>query len=225
MSLLNGLSGLASGLSSFADDAATDAENKAAATSLLNRAPPPPAAAPTTTPPPAAGPRMPPGVNPYGDNPHAQALWLAEQAIVGPESGGRADAQNPVSSAGGKFQITDGTFTAALQKMGITPPASKQELDAMKYNPDLNTSVFRKINADAATALDAQRLPVTVQTLQAAQRLGPAGAVAAIRAAQQNPDAPLVGNGLSPAATKGNGDIAGLTVGDFLRAPYPRAGG
>ncbi len=166
-----------------------------------------------------------PAPNPYGDNPHAPVLWLAEQAIKGPESGGKADAQNPVSSAGGLFQITNGTFSSALQKMGILPPSSQTELNALKYNPDLNTKVMRQINVEAAGVLDAQGLPVTVNTLQAAHRLGPGGAAEAIKAAMTNPNAPLVGNGLASDAVKGNGDISHLTVGQFLASPYPRSGG
>jgi hypothetical protein len=166
---------------------------------------------------------MPAGPNPY-TGPHAQALWAAELAIKGPESGGKPDAQNPVSSAGGLFQITNGTFSSALQKMGVTAPSSQNELNALKYNPDLNTKVMRQINTEAAATLDAQGLPVNVQTLQAAHRLGPGGAVAAVRAAIADPSAPLVGNGLAADAVRGNGDISHLTVGQFLQSPYPRGG-
>ena len=76
------------------------------------------------------------------------------------------------------------------------------------------------INTEAASALDKQGLPVTVQTLQAAHRLGPDGAVQAIKAAMADPNAPLVGNGLSPGAVKGNGDVANMTVSQFLAQPY-----
>lgn len=230
MSFLNGLSGLGAGLKMAGTDITKDEEQKDRFRSLLNSAPAPvvdPVAAPVTSygDPSLPGPRMPSGANPYGDNPHAQALWAAELAIKSPESGGKADAQNPVSSAGGLFQVTDGTFKSALEKMGVTVPQSDAELRAMKYDPDMNTSVMRTINADAANALASQGLPVNVQTLQAAHRLGPGGAAAAIKAAIDNPNAPLVGNGLAADATRGNGDIAGLTVGAFLKAPYPRSGG
>ena len=226
MSLLNGLSSLASGLNTFAGDAAAAAAAEPAAKpSLMNTtddAPAVPATPPATS---LAGPRMPPGVNPDGDNPHAQALWLAERSIVGPESGGKADAQNPVSSAGGLFQITDKTWDGAVQKLGLPTASSAAERNGQKYQPDLNTAVMRSINTDAAAALDAQGLPVTVATLQAAHRLGPNGAAAAIKAAMADPNAPLVGNGLAPEAVKGNGDISRLTVGQFLSAPYPGAKG
>lgn len=223
MSLLNGITGLGSGVSALAGSL-VKGEERAALLPLMSRAEPVVEKAETLTPATKlAGPRMPYGQNPYGDNPHAQALWLAERAIVGPESGGRADAQNKVSSAGGLFQITNSTFTSALQNMGITPPSSQAELNALKYNPDLNTKVMRTINTEAAGALAAAGLPVTVQTLQAAHRLGPGGAMAAVKAAMRDPDAPLVGNGLAPDAVRGNGDIARLTVGQFLERPYPGA--
>ena len=228
MSLLNGLTSLGSGLSSFAGDAATDAATQQTtplmARPVLQPAPPAPPPATSYGDPSLPGPRMPAGPNPY-TGPHAQALWAAELAIVGPESGGRADAQNPISSAGGKFQITNSTFSSALQRMGITPPTSQAELNALKYNPSLNTQVMRAINAEAAAHLDAQGLPVTVQTLQAAHRLGPGGAAEAIKAAMTDPNAPLVGNGLASDAVRGNGDISHLTVSQFLASPYPGKGG
>ena len=166
---------------------------------------------------------LPPGTNPYQGHQNAPALWSAERAIVGPESGGRPNAQNPVTSAGGLFQVIDSTFNNTLKKLGIPIGDTPEARQAQKYDPDLNTRVMRQINQDAAGALARASLPVTVETLQAAHRLGPGGAVAAIRAAQGDPDAPLVGNGLSQAALRGNGDISGMTVGQFLMAPYPRS--
>lgn len=236
MSLINGISGLGTGVSAQAGAAIQDnisdgirAALTPARTPLLNATPgapvesTPAAPAPAQESTPAAalpGPRMPPGPNPYGDNPHAAALWQAELAIKGPESGGKANAQNPVSSAGGLFQITNGTWDAATQKMGLPVAASDVERDVQKYQPGLNTAVMRHINTEAASALDAAGLPVTVQTLQAAHRLGPGGAEQAIKTALTNPNAPLVGNGLAADATRGNGDIARLTVGQFLANPY-----
>jgi hypothetical protein len=227
VSLINGISGLGAGLNAFGSNAAADVtaptrmpllDSTPAATTPAAT---PPAATPTQAAPAAAA--TPPGANPY-TGPHAAALWQAENAIKGPESGGKADAQNTTTTAGGLFQITNGTFSAALQKMGVSPPTSQDDLNALKYNPDVNTKVMRQINADAAATLDAQGLPVNVQTLQAAHRLGPGGASTAIKAALTNPDAPLVGNGLAPDAVKGNGDIASMTVGQFLASPYPKAG-
>lgn len=232
MSLINGFSALGSGLNAFAGNAAQD---EVARASLLNSTPATPvesipSAAPASAPaqaastaPALAGPRMPPGVNPY-DGPHAAALWQAEQSIMGPESGGKADAQNPVSSAGGLFQIINPTWDAAVQKLGLPVASTDAERDVQKYQPGLNTAVMRSINTQAAASLDAAGLPVNVQTLQAAHRLGPGGAAEAIKTAMANPDAPLVGNGLAPDAVKGNGDISRLTVGQFLASPYPKAG-
>jgi hypothetical protein len=228
MSLINGLGAFGATLSAFAGEAAKDALTETPARAPLLSSTPAAAntAAANTTPPdstPAtaslAGPRMPPGVNPY-TGPHAAALWQAESAIMGPESGGKANAQNPVSSAGGLFQIINPTWDSAIQKMGLPVASSDVERDVQKYQPGLNTAVMRSINTAAASALDAAGLPVTLQTLQAAHRLGPGGAAQAIKAAQANPDAPLVGNGLAADAVRGNGDIARLTVGEFLASPY-----
>lgn len=227
-SLLNGISSAGAGLSAYGADVAKDESAKEAAASLLNNAPPP--ATPVAAPPPTSygdpalpGPRLPAGPNPY-TGPHAAALWATELATSGPESGGKANAQNPITSAGGKFQIIDSTFKSALDKMGMTVPQSQDELNALKYNPEVNTAVMRHINTEAAAALDAKGLPVNVQTLQAAHRLGPVGAADAIQAAIKDPNIPLVGSGLAANAVRGNGDIAGLTVGQFLANPYPRSG-
>lgn len=229
MSLLNGFSNLGSSLVSFANDAAKDEEARQLMP-LMSRPPPmteAPAASESPTEPTKklSGPRMPTGPNPYGDNPHAQELWLAEGAIVGPESGGRANAQNPVSSAGGLYQITDSTWDSALRGLGLPVAATQEDRNAQKYDANLNTRVMRQINTEAAAALDRAGLPVTVETLQAAHRLGPAGAADALRAAMMDPNAPLVGHGLAPGAVRGNGDIARLTVGQFLARPYPGAKG
>lgn len=222
MSLINGLQALGTRLTSLADMGIKDEERKLIRP-LLSRGE---AAVENKsevvkTEPLRAGPRMPSGPNPYGDNPHAQALWLAERAIVGPESGGKADAQNKVSSAGGLFQVIDSTWDATMREMGLPVASSIEDRNAQKYMPDLNTRVMRQINTEAAGALDAAGLPVTVQTLQAAHRLGPAGATAALKTAMRDRDAPLVGNGLARDAVRGNGDIARLTVGQFLASPYP----
>jgi hypothetical protein len=230
MSLINGISGLGSGLNAFAGGAVNDAMTAQARAPLVSTAAPatasPPSAPSASTPDQIDGAAAAPtdGSNPYS-GPHADALLAAENAIKGPESGGKADAQNPTTSAGGLFQITNGTFSAALQKMGFTPPSSQDDLNTLKYNSVVNTKVMRQINADAADTLDAQGLPVNVQTLQAAHRLGPSGAAEAIKAAIANPDAPLVGNGLAPDAVRGNGDISRMTVGQFLASPYPKAAG
>lgn len=223
MSLMDGISGLGTGLSAFGKEGLADTLAPRRTPLLMMPSPPvaPTEGATSVAATQPIGPRMPPGVNPYGDDKHAQALWLAERAIVGPESGGKANAQNPISSAGGLFQIINPTWDAAMRKLGLPVAVSDEQRKAQKYDPDLNTAVMRAINKEAAGALDSAGLPVTVQTLQAAHRLGPAGAAAAIKAAMDNPDAPLVGNGLSPDAVRGNGDIARLTVGEFLARPYP----
>lgn len=226
MSLINGISALGTGLDTFAGNAAQDTATQTRVPLLNSAVPAAPEATPTPDAPaqaaPAlAGPRMPPGANPY-TGPHAAALWQAEAAIMGPESGGKANAQNPVSSAGGLFQIINPTWDGAIQKMGLPVASSDAERDVQKYQPGLNTAVMRQINTEAAGALDAAGLPVNVQTLQAAHRLGPGGATEAIKAAMANPNAPLVGNGLAASAVKGNGDIASMTVGQFLASPYPK---
>lgn len=229
MSLINGISALGTGLMNFSGNTALDQETQGVPT----RPPPPTAVVPVpreTAPAlqaPAAQPAPAPAndpSNPYGDNPHAGALWAAERAIAKPESGGRAGAQNPVSSAGGLFQITDGTWDAAMQKLGVPLATTQSDRNAQKYNPELNTRAMRQINTEAAAALDSAGLPVTPQTLMAAHRLGPTGAIDAVRAALRDPSAPLVGNGLSAGAVRGNGDVSGLTVGQFLARPYPNAG-
>lgn len=229
MSLLNGLGAFGASLSALGSNALKDLatqEETPIRRPLLNRAPI--AMAAESTPTVAAtsgGPRMPAGKNPYGDDPHAAALWLAERSIVGPESGGKADAQNPISSAGGLYQIINSTWDQQMSKLGLPVATSDAERKAQKYQPELNTRVMRALNTQAAAALDSAGLPVTVQTLQAAHRLGPAGAARAIKAAMTDPDAPLVGNGLSADAVRGNGDVANLMVSQFLAHPYgTRAG-
>ena len=137
---------------------------------------------------------------------------------------GNARAQNPYSSAGGLYQITDGTWTAMMRKYHPDLVQGKSDIDikAMKYDPALNTRVAAELTHDSAKSFISQGLPVTPQTLAAAHRLGVGGAQAALHATPETPLAQVAPDVLS----KGNEDISGLTVAQFLQNPYPgRHGG
>ena len=154
----------------------------------------------------------------------------AVAGLIGPESGGRADAQNPVSSAGGLTQMIDSTWLDLIKKNRPDVAAGKSDVQllSLKYDPGLNKEmavVYARNNGDF---LASRGIPVNEQTIQAAHRLGVGGAEAVIRTAVQNPAA-TVGQvlGWAPGSrvAESNRDVANMPVGQFLSNPYPRGGG
>ncbi|WP_165710843.1 zeta toxin family protein [Stenotrophomonas maltophilia] len=93
------------------------------------------------------------------------------------ESGGRADARNPESSALGIDQFTAGTWRRMVAK---TKPEWAQGLDdaqllAMRADPARSTEMVAALDAENAAGLRAEGLPVDAYTLYAAHHFGLAG--------------------------------------------------
>jgi hypothetical protein len=135
------------------------------------------------------------------------------------------NAQNPHSSAGGADQIIDGTWSMLMNKYHpeLARTMSPEALLSLKSDPQLSEEMAGRYDRDNGRFLASKGMPVTPQTLNAAYRLGPEGARAALELARTNPDAPLV-QAAPDAGSAGNGDIASLTVSQFLANPYPGRG-
>ncbi|MDH1243215.1 MULTISPECIES: zeta toxin family protein [unclassified Stenotrophomonas] len=93
------------------------------------------------------------------------------------ESGGRADARNPESSALGIDQFTAGTWRRMVAK---TKPEWAQGLDdaqllALRADPARSTEMVAALDAENAAGLRAEGLPVDAYTLYAAHHFGLAG--------------------------------------------------
>ncbi len=109
--------------------------------------------------------------------PEAAALGGYQAFRRALESGGRADARNPESSALGIDQFTAGTWRRMVAK---TKPEWAQGLDdaqllALRADPARSTEMVAALDAENAAGLRAEGLPVDAYTLYAAHHFGLAG--------------------------------------------------
>lgn len=110
--------------------------------------------------------------------------------IIGVESGGRATAQNPNSSAGGLGQIVDGTWLELIERErpDLWSTKTRAEILAMKSDPVLNRAMTEANTATNKTRLEDAGFQATDGNLYLAHFLGPGGAV---RALLEDPAAPI----------------------------------
>lgn len=109
--------------------------------------------------------------------PEAAALGGYQAFRRALESGGRADARNPESSALGIDQFTAGTWRRMVAK---TKPEWAQGLDdaqllALRADPARSAEMVAALDAENAAGLRAEGLPVDAYTLYAAHHFGLAG--------------------------------------------------
>lgn len=135
--------------------------------------------------------------------------------IIGVESGGNPNARNPRSSASGLGQFIDSTWlsTLARHRPDLTEGKSREELLALKSDPDLSREMTAAYAADNAGILSRAGLPVTPGSTYLAHFAGPQGAVGILNA---DPSAP-VSSILTPAAVRANPFLQGMSAAD-LRA-------
>jgi hypothetical protein len=110
--------------------------------------------------------------------------------IIGVESGGRAAAQNPNSTAGGLGQIIDSTWLELIgrHRPDLAQTKTRAELLAMKGDGPLNRSMTEAYTGENVAALNAAQIPATDGNVYLSHFLGPGGARVALLA---DPDAPI----------------------------------
>lgn len=123
------------------------------------------------------------------------------------ESGGRDDARNPNSSASGRYQITDATFRAYADRLG---------LKGSKNDPANQEAVMQAYTADSEDALRRAGLDVSDGNLYALHFLGQGGGTRILAA----PDDARATDYVSPAAASANRSVfyrggKPITVGEF----------
>lgn len=135
--------------------------------------------------------------------------------IIGVESGGNPNARNPRSSASGLGQFIDSTWlsTLARHRPDLAEGKSREELLALKSDPDLSREMTAAYAADNAGILSRAGVPVTPGSTYLAHFAGPQGAVGILNA---DPSAP-VSSILTPAAVRANPFLQGMSAAD-LRA-------
>lgn len=105
------------------------------------------------------------------------------------ESGGRADAANPESSAFGIDQFTAGTWRriVASEKPAWAQSMTDAELLAARGDPAKSAEMVAALDAQNTAMLEQAGLPVNHHTLYAAHHFGPASARRFARAAEDVP--------------------------------------
>jgi len=101
------------------------------------------------------------------------------------ESGGRADARNPRSSASGLFQFIDPTYLSYARRM--FPGMDDQSLLAKKNDPTIQNQVMEKFTNDNVGILQKAGIPINNGSVYAAHFLGPQGATRALGADPNTP--------------------------------------
>jgi len=123
------------------------------------------------------------------------------------ESGGVADIKNPLSSATGLHQFTQGTWNKMIQtyRPDLLEGRTKQEVLALRTDPELSTEMAGNLARENADYLESRGLPVNEGSLYLSHFLGAGTAANVLRASPDTPISNLVGE----SAIKANESILG----------------
>lgn len=149
-------------------------------------------------------------------------MALADR-IIRVESGGNANARNPLSSAGGAGQFIDSTWLSMLRQHRPDLAAGKSDADllALKSDAALSRDMTTAYAADNAGILSRAGLPVTDGTQYLAHFAGPGGAVGLLHANPAAPAASVLGAGFA----KANPTMANMSAGDVIAWADRKMGG
>ncbi|MDS1138578.1 hypothetical protein [Nitratireductor indicus] len=154
-------------------------------------------------------------LNSIGVNDAAQtgagAIDTVVDKIIGVESGGRASAKNPNSSAEGLGQFIDSTWLNMIKSFrpDIAAGKSNSEILALKTDPALSREMTKRYAETNANMLTSAGIPATAGNIYLAHFLGPAGARQVLRSG----DDAALSSILPPSVIKANDFLAGKTVG------------
>nr|WP_313709009.1 hypothetical protein [Brucella intermedia] len=143
--------------------------------------------------------------------------------IIGVESGGKANAKNPNSSASGLGQFIDSTWIATVRKYrpDIASGRSNQELIALKTDPQLGREMTRAFTQENAQFLANQGIQQTPGNIYLAHFLGPRGAAQVLKSDPNAPIESIVG----PGVVQANGFLRGKTAAQVAEWAAGKMGG
>lgn len=154
-----------------------------------------------------------------------QAEEIARASVgrtIGLESGGRADAKNPRSSATGAGQFIAATWLEMLPRVrpDLVAGKSRDEILALRNGPDIARQMTEAYAVENARGLYESGLPVTPQTVYLAHHFGLGGARAVLRADPNTPIARI----LPARDIAANPYLRGKTVAEVIANHQRRAG-
>lgn len=157
------------------------------------------------------------------DPPPSDSEKLFLDRLMLAESGGRADAKNPATSAYGAFQFLSVTFLDVMRRDFPALAAGKSDAEILKLRGDLEVSrnaalIYTRENASFLTAHSA---PVTAANLRLAFFVGPGGAVKVLAAKAEEP----LSNILSAAALAANPMFSRMTAAALIERSSREAEG
>lgn len=147
-------------------------------------------------------------------------MGLIDQ-IISVESGGNPSLKNPNSSASGLGQFIDSTWLDMLAKNRPDLTGSREQLLALKSDPDLSRQMTEAYANQNGAILSGAGLPVTPANTYLAHFAGPGGAVKVLSA---DPSAP-VSSILGDAAVKANPFLRNMTAADLQAWAGRKMGG
>lgn len=155
--------------------------------------------------------------------PSAGGVEQVVDRIIGAESGGRATARNPNSTASGVGQFLDSTWVATVRRHrpDIAEGKSAAQILALKTDPSLGREMTVAYTKDNAEYLTNRGVPTTPGNIYLAHFLGPAGAVQALKADPSASVVSIVGQDV----VRANQFLAGKTVSDLVSWADKKMGG
>ncbi|MCA0433053.1 MAG: hypothetical protein LCH46_07285 [Proteobacteria bacterium] len=151
------------------------------------------------------------------------AVGTVVNKIIGVESGGNANAKNPLSSASGLGQFINSTWIKTVRKYrpDLADGKSNAELLAMKSSPALGREMTARYTQENAGILSAAGFSVTAGNLYLAHFLGPGGAKTILTAG----DGASVRSILPHSVMKANPFLSGMSVADLKNWAAKKMGG
>ena len=140
---------------------------------------------------------------------------------IGAESGGNANARNPNSTATGAGQFIESTWLAMLAKQRPDITGSRDQLLALRSDPQLSRDMTDAYAVDNAGILRNAGLPVTDGTRYLAHFAGPQGAVGLLNADPATPAGAILG----AAAVKANPFLEKMSASDVAAWADRKMGG
>lgn len=143
------------------------------------------------------------------------------------ESGGRADARNPRSTATGPFQFIEATFLEVTRRHFAAEIAglSDPQILALRTDRAFARKAAEAFTRDNAAALKAENVAVTFPNLRLAFLVGPTAAIRILQAPPESPVGPILGQAVLVA----NPFMTGMRAADLtaraardLALPAPR---